>query len=51
MSWLINSMTNETNEDFMFYETAKEIWDAAKEMLQTRIIPQSCLKLKDFLTI
>ncbi|RVW90086.1 hypothetical protein CK203_035933 [Vitis vinifera] len=31
MSWLINSMTNEIGEAFMFYETAKEIWDAAKE--------------------
>ena len=31
MSWLLNSMTKETCEDFMFYKTAKEIWDAAKE--------------------
>ncbi|KAL6323004.1 hypothetical protein AAG906_023621 [Vitis piasezkii] len=31
MSWLINFMTNEIGEDFMFYETAKEIWDATKE--------------------
>ena len=31
MSWLINSMTNETGVDFMYYETAKEIWDAAKQ--------------------
>ena len=31
MSWLINSMTNETGENFMYYKSAKEIWDAAKE--------------------
>ncbi|KAL6316274.1 hypothetical protein AAG906_017904 [Vitis piasezkii] len=31
LSWLINSMTNNIGEDFMFYETAKEIWDAAEE--------------------
>ena len=24
-------MTNNIGEDFMFYETAKEIWDAAEE--------------------
>ncbi|KAK1587896.1 hypothetical protein Q3G72_018028 [Acer saccharum] len=31
MSWLINSINNEISEDFMFYETAKEIRDAVKE--------------------
>ena len=31
MSWLFNSMTTEIGEDFMYYKTAKEIWDAAKE--------------------
>ena len=31
MSWLINSMTNETGENFMYYKSAKEICDAAKE--------------------
>ena len=30
MSWLINFITNEIGEDFTFYETAKEIWDATK---------------------
>lgn len=32
MSWLLNTMTNEIDEDFMFYDTAKEIWDAVKEI-------------------
>jgi hypothetical protein len=31
MSWLINSVTNEIGENFLLYETAKEIWDAARE--------------------
>ncbi|KAI5410279.1 hypothetical protein KIW84_055684 [Lathyrus oleraceus] len=31
MSWLLNTMTNEIGENFMFYDTAKEIWDAVKE--------------------
>ena len=31
MSCLINSMTNEISEDFMFYETTKKVQDAAKE--------------------
>ncbi|KAG8373786.1 hypothetical protein BUALT_Bualt11G0061300 [Buddleja alternifolia] len=29
MSWLLNSMTNETGQNFMYYKTTKEIWDAA----------------------
>ncbi|GAV70451.1 UBN2_3 domain-containing protein [Cephalotus follicularis] len=31
MSWLINSMDNEIGQNFLFYGSAKEIWDAAKE--------------------
>jgi hypothetical protein len=31
MSWLINSITNEIGENFLLYETAEEIWDAARE--------------------
>lgn len=31
MSWLINSMTNEIGENFLFYGITKEIWDATKE--------------------
>ena len=30
MSWLLNSMANETRENFMCYKTAKEIWDLAR---------------------
>ncbi|KAL5567177.1 hypothetical protein UlMin_030341 [Ulmus minor] len=31
MSWLINSMNNDIGENCLLYETANEIWDAAKE--------------------
>ncbi|RVW39495.1 Retrovirus-related Pol polyprotein from transposon RE1, partial [Vitis vinifera] len=31
MSWLINSMTNDIGENFMYYGTTKEIWDAVRE--------------------
>ena len=31
MSWLLNSMTNEMGENFMYYKTAQEIWEAVRE--------------------
>ncbi|KAJ1432328.1 Gag-polypeptide of LTR copia-type, partial [Sesbania bispinosa] len=31
MSWLLSSMTHETGENFMYYGTVVEIWNAAKE--------------------
>ncbi|KAK0586830.1 hypothetical protein LWI29_013031 [Acer saccharum] len=31
MSWLINSMNNDIGENFLLYETAIDIWEAAKE--------------------
>ena len=31
MFWLINSMTNDIEENFLLYGTAKEIWDAARD--------------------
>lgn len=31
MSWLLNTMTNEIGENFLYYDTAKEMWDAVKE--------------------
>ena len=30
MSWLLNTMTNEIGENFMYYCTTKEIWESAK---------------------
>lgn len=35
MSWLINSMTNDIGENFLLYNTAKEIWEAVKETYST----------------
>ncbi|XP_020577809.1 uncharacterized protein LOC110022973 [Phalaenopsis equestris] len=31
MSWLINFMTNDIGKNFLLYDTAKSIWDAARE--------------------
>ncbi|RVW35969.1 Retrovirus-related Pol polyprotein from transposon TNT 1-94 [Vitis vinifera] len=31
MSWLVNSMTVDIGENFLSFDTAKEIWDTAKE--------------------
>ncbi|KAL5565431.1 hypothetical protein UlMin_028595 [Ulmus minor] len=31
-SWLINSMNNDIGKNFLLYETANEIWDAAREI-------------------
>jgi len=35
MSWLLNSMDNDVSENFLLYDTAKEIWDAARETFST----------------
>ncbi|KAA8535471.1 hypothetical protein F0562_030474 [Nyssa sinensis] len=31
MSWLVNSMTTDIGENFLSFDTVKEIWDMAKE--------------------
>lgn len=31
MSWLINTMDNDISQDFLSYDSAQEIWAAAKE--------------------
>ena len=31
MSWLVNSMTTDIGENFLSFDTTKEIWDMAKE--------------------
>ncbi|KAH7543898.1 hypothetical protein JRO89_XS15G0055500 [Xanthoceras sorbifolium] len=36
MSWLVNSMTTEIGENFILYYTAKEIWDATKEIYSNK---------------
>lgn len=32
MSWLVNSMALERGKNFMLYNTAREIWEAAREL-------------------
>ena len=49
MSWLINSMTNEVGEDFMFYKTAKEIWDEAKISYSDKDNASEVYEIKSFL--
>ena len=31
MSWLLNTITTEIGEDFLYFSSAKEIWKAARE--------------------
>ncbi|KAL6334496.1 hypothetical protein AAG906_016043 [Vitis piasezkii] len=46
MSWLINSMTNEIGVDFMYYEMAQEIWDAAMESYSNNENTSQLLEVK-----
>ena len=46
MSWLINSMTNDIGENFLLYETAKDIWEAAKEAILVSKIRLNYLRLR-----
>ncbi|XP_034706095.1 uncharacterized protein LOC117929791 [Vitis riparia] len=36
MSWLVNSMTPDIGENFLSFDTAKEIWDIAKETFSNK---------------
>lgn len=36
MSWLVNSMTLEIGKNFLLYETAHEIWEAAQEFYSSK---------------
>ena len=36
MSWFINSINNYIGENFLLYETTKDIWDAAKEIYSNK---------------
>ena len=46
MSWLINSMTNEIGVDFMYYEMAQEIWDAAMKSYSNNENTSQLLEVK-----
>ena len=49
MSWLINSMNNEMGENFMYYKTAKEMWDAVKRSYSNKENTSEIFGLKSVL--
>ncbi|KAH7657630.1 RNA-directed DNA polymerase protein [Dioscorea alata] len=49
MSWLLNSMTNETGENFMYYKTAKEIWEAAHDTYSNKDNTSAVFEIKGIL--
>ena len=49
ISWLLNSMTTETGENFMYYKTAKEIWDAARETYSNKDNTSAIFEIKGIL--
>ncbi|RVW26484.1 Retrovirus-related Pol polyprotein from transposon RE2 [Vitis vinifera] len=51
MSWLVNSMTADIGENFLSFDTAKEIWDTAKKLSQTRKTHLKSSRLKASSTI
>ncbi|GAV89710.1 UBN2_3 domain-containing protein, partial [Cephalotus follicularis] len=49
MSWLLNSMTIEMGENFMYYQTAKEIWDATRETYSNKDNTSAIFEIKGIL--
>lgn len=49
MSWLLISMTNETGENFMYYKTTKEIWDAVRETYANKDNTSAVFEIKGIL--
>lgn len=49
MSWLLNSMTPEIGEHFMFYKTASEIWEAARDMFSNQDNTSALFEIKGIL--
>ena len=49
MFWLLNSMTNEIGENFMYYKTAKDIWDTARETYSNKDNTSAIFKIKGIL--
>ena len=48
-SWLINSMNTEMGENFMYYKTAREMWDAVKRSYSNRENTSEIFRLKGIL--
>ncbi|RVW71473.1 Retrovirus-related Pol polyprotein from transposon TNT 1-94 [Vitis vinifera] len=51
MSWLVNSMTADIGENFLSFDTAKEIWDIAKETFSDKETHLKSSRLKASSTI
>ncbi|CAH9091924.1 unnamed protein product [Cuscuta epithymum] len=49
MSWLLNSMTPEIGEQFMFYKTASEIWEAARDTFSNQDNTSAIFEIKGIL--
>ncbi|XP_059649898.1 uncharacterized protein LOC132295608 [Cornus florida] len=49
MSWFVNSMTTEVGENFMFYATTKEMWDAARETYSDNENTSELIEIKGIL--
>ncbi|XP_028754215.1 uncharacterized protein LOC114713703 [Neltuma alba] len=48
-AWLINSMTTEISAHFTFFQTAKEVWDAARDMFAALKNKAAILEIERFL--
>ncbi|GAV56850.1 UBN2_3 domain-containing protein [Cephalotus follicularis] len=48
MSWLLNSMTIKMGENFMYYQIAKEIWDATRETYSNKDNTSAIFEIKGF---
>ncbi|RVW20455.1 Retrovirus-related Pol polyprotein from transposon RE1 [Vitis vinifera] len=51
MSWLVNSMTADIDENFLSFDTAKEIWDTAKETFSDKENTSEIIQIEGILTI
>ncbi|CAL5404270.1 unnamed protein product [Camellia sinensis] len=49
MSWLVNSMTTDIGENFLSFDTAKEIWDMAKETFSDKENTSEIIQLESSL--
>ncbi|KAL3520219.1 hypothetical protein ACH5RR_018368 [Cinchona calisaya] len=49
MSWLVNPLTNDIGENFLLYDTAQEIWEAAKELYSSKENTSEILEIESVL--
>lgn len=46
MAWLIKSMAPKIGRTYLFYKTAKEIWEAAQELYSDMQKAAQCFKIQ-----